>query len=398
MAHIKPRVFLWLLLGLLLATILTWTLWPQPVPVDEATVVRGPMQVEVSDQGRTRIREIYQISAPVAGRLLRIERHPGDAVVGGKTIVATLLPTLPGFLDVRTHAQAEAAIKAATAARDLARAELRRANSELNFARADLQRAVKLAQTGTLSQVALERAHLSEATLAAQRATAESALKVKEYDLEVAKAQLITPGHPVTTQAEAGIPLIAPVSGQVLRVRQESEAMVAAGAPLFDIGDARDLEIVAELLSSDAATVQAGATATLTDWGGAPLKAKVRLVEPSGFTKISALGIEEQRVNVLLDVSRQPAGLLDGFRVIVHIVTWRADKVLQVPMTATFRHGDDWAVFLVRDGRAVLTPIQIGHSNDAMAEVLSGLQDGDRVIVHPGEAVHDRVRIKPRNH
>lgn len=395
------RTLIWLGLGLLVAAGLTWSFWPQSVEVDVAHVMRGPMQVDVSDEGRTRVREIYRVSAPVAGRLLRIEKHAGDCVTGSETVVGDLLPGAPSFLDVRTRAQAEAAVKSAEAAKTLAEAEVRRAKAELDFATSDLKRAAALAKADAISKAGLERAQLAKATQAAQLATARAALKVKEFDLQTARALLIDPSNAgAAARHAASIPLVAPVTGCVLRVLHENEAVVAAGTPLFEIGDPKDLEVVVELISEDAVNVHKGAPATLTGWGGAqPLKARVRLVEPSGFTKVSALGVEEQRVNVLLDFTEPRekwAAIADGFRVIAHITVWKADSVLQVPVAATFRRGNGWAVFAIRNGRAVLTPVRIGHSNDKTAEVLSGLREGDSVIVHPSDRVHDGVRVQAR--
>jgi HlyD family secretion protein len=393
------RTLLAAALGLLVAAALVWSFWPRPVPVEIASVTRGAMRVDVSDEGRTRVREIYQLSAPVDGRLLRVEVHAGDMVEGGKTIVAELLPTAPSFLDVRTRAQAESAVKSAEAARTLAAAEVTRAKAELAFVVSDLKRATTLAQSDAISRANLERAQLAYDTAAAQLATAQAALKAKEFDLQSAKALLIDPTG-VSNRQQIGIPIVAPVSGRVLRVLHENEAVLAAGAPIVEIGDPQKLEIVVELISEDTVKVRTGDAATITDWGGAgTLNARVRRVEPSGFTKISALGVEEQRVNVLLDFTDAPekwTSIADGFRVVVHITIWRKPDTLRVPASAMFRHGDGWAVFAVRDGRAILTPIEIGQSNDEMAEVLKGLQDGDSVIAHPSDRVTDGARITPR--
>lgn len=385
-------------LCLAVAAGLAWSFRPRAVPVEAATVTRGPMSVEVSDDGRTRIREIYRLSAPVSGTLLRVDVHPGDVVVGGRTKVAELLPTTPGFLDVRTHAQAAAAVEAAEAARTLAAAEVKRARAQLDFADADSRRATALSGSNAISRADLERAELARDTAAAALASAEAALKVKQSDLAAAKALLIDPTSGAGTQpASHGIPLVAPVSGSVLRVQDESETVLAAGTPILDIGDPHTIEIVAELISEDAVRVRAGDPARITDWGGpAPLDARVRRVEPSAFTKVSALGVEEQRVNVLLD----PAGpngawnsLADGYRVVVHITVWKTADALRVPVAALFRAGNGWAAFVLRDGRAARTTVSVGHQNDDVAEVLAGLKAGDRVVVHPGDTVRDGVRV-----
>lgn len=392
------RTLLMIAIGMLVAAALAWSFWPRPVAVELAAVSRGPMQVDVSDEGRTRVREIYQISAPVTGRLLRVEVHPGDMVVGGQTKVAELLPLAPSFLDVRTRAQAQSAVGAALAARNLAAADVTRAKAELAFAAADLKRATALGPEGFISKANLERAQLAHDTAAAQLATAHAALRVKESDLEAARALLIDPTG--THPAQAGIAIIAPVSGRVLRVPHESEAVLAAGTPILELGDSRQLEIVADLISEDAVKVHEGDTATITDWGGTGiLNARVRRIEPSGFTKISALGVEEQRVNILLDFtdpSSRRDRIADGFRVIVHITIWRSSMALRVPVAAMFRQGADWAVFAVQGGRARLTRIAIGHSNDDVAQVVSGLTEGTDVVLHPSDRVADGTRVAAR--
>lgn len=392
------RALLVTAIGLLVIAALAWSFWPRPVTVELATVSRGPLQIDVSDEGRTRVRETYQISAPVSGKLLRVEVHPGDMVDGGKTKVAELLPIAPSFLDVRTRTQAESAIKSAQAARTLAAAEVNRMTAELAFATSDLKRAMALAPSEFISKANLERAQLAYNSAVAQLATAQAALHVKESDLTAARALLIDPT--VAPQSQVGIPIIAPVSGRVLRVPHESETVLAVGASILEVGDPRQLEIVADLISEDAVKVREGDAATITDWGGTgSLNARVRRIEPAGFTKVSALGVEEQRVNVLLDFAEPPsrwAQIADGFRVIVHITIWRSAKVLRVPVASMFRQGSDWAVFTMRDGRARLTHVAIGHSNDEFAEVLSGVSEGDRVVLHPSDRIADSTRIVGR--
>ena len=395
MTPIIRRLLPWSFLGLAVFGALVWSFWPRAVPVEVAPVTRGPLRVEVSDEGRTRVREVYQVSAPVAGRLLRIEGHAGDRVVGRKTVVAHLLPSVPAFLDVRSRAQAETAVQSASAMRDLAASFEKRMTAELAFATADLQRARQLATSGAISRANLERAELALNVAVAQLATARAALRAKAFDLESAKALLMDPTAPRAPRAS--IPLQAPVSGRILRVLKESESVVGAGVPILEIGDPRKLEIAVPLISQEAVTVREGASATITDWGGPGiLRAHVRRIEPSGFTKISALGVEEQRVNVLLDFDDPPerrAPIADAFRVIVHIVVWEKPDVLRVPASALFRNGAGWAVFAVRDARAVLTPVKVGQSNDSASEIVRGLGAGDQVIIHPSDRVHDGIKI-----
>lgn len=392
------RIVLIAVVGALVIGALAWSFWPRPVEVELASISRGPMQVDVSDEGRTRVREVYQVSAPVDGRLLRVEVHPGDVVEGGKTKVAELLPIAPSFLDVRTRAQAEAAVSAAEAARNLAAAEVTRAKAELAYALSELKRAAALSPSGSISKASLERTQLARDTAVAQLATAQATLRVKDSDLSAARALLIDPTGVLPVQA--GIPIIAPVSGRVLRVPRESEAVLAAGTTILEVGDSHQLEIVADLISEDAVKVREGDAATVTDWGGSgALNARVRRVEPSGFTKVSALGVEEQRVNILLDFTDPPSRwsrIADGFRVIVHIAVWRSPDTLRVPVAAMFRQGKDWAVFAVKGGRATLTTIKVGPSNDDVAEVLSGLTQGTQVVLHPSDRISEGTRVTVR--
>lgn len=392
------RIALMSFVGALVVVALAWSFWPRPIEVELATVSRGPMQVDVSDEGRTRVREVYQVSAPVNGRLLRVEVHPGDLVEGGRTKVADLLPIAPSFLDVRTRAQAEGAVNTAQAALNLAATELTRAKAELAFALSELKRASALAPSGFISKANLERAQLARDTAVAQLATAQAALRVKEADLVAARALLIDPTG--KQPAQIGIPIIAPVSGRVLRVPHESEAVLAAGTPIVEVGDSHQLEIVVDLISEDAVKVHEGDAATITDWGGAgALDARVRRIEPSGFTKVSALGVEEQRVNILLDFTdplSRWSPIADGYRVIVHITIWRSPRALRVPVAAMFRHGTGWAVFAVQNGRATLTRIAVGQTNDDDAEVLSGLMEGTEVVLHPSDRIVEGVRVIPR--
>jgi HlyD family secretion protein len=382
-------------LGLVVALGLAWSFWPRPVDVEMGRVTRGAMRVEVSDEGRTRVREIYQVTPPVDGRLLRIEVHPGDRVVGGQTALAYLLPTAPSFLDSRTRAQAESGVKAAAAARSLAAAEVTRARAELDFAQSDLRRTDNLLKSNAISRASFDHARLARDVAAAQLATAQAGLRAREFDLETARAVLIDPTG--TEQRQKGVPLRAPVTGRVLRVLHENEGVLAAGTPILEIGDPNQLEIVADFISEDAVRVHPGDMARITDWGGEEtLNARVRLVEPSGFTKVSALGIEEQRVNILLDPApplRAWTKLADAFRITVHIGVWHTPSALRLPVSAMFRRGDGWAVFAVRQGHARLVPVKVGHANDEEAEVLGGIAAGENVILHPSDRIADGTRV-----
>jgi HlyD family secretion protein len=385
----------------LVAAALAYAFWPRPLPVDLAQARQGPLQVTVGGDGMTRVKEVYVVSAPLAGRVLRIESHAGDAVVGGETIVATIRPAEPEFLDVRSAAEAEARVRAAEAAKTLADARLAKYEAELEFAESDLKRARALSATRNISQRALERAELAVRIAEAEVATAVSAAREADFELKLARATLMQPGQGNDPESDACcIEVRAPVSGRVLRLIRESESVVAVGTPLLEIGDPRDLEIVVDLLSADAVKVAARAQAIIEHWGGDDVLAgRVRLVEPSGFTKVSALGIEEQRVNVIIDLVDPPekwGALAHGYRVEVRVVVWSSEDILKVPVSALFREGDRWAVFVVKDGRAHLRPVALGRRNDLEAAVVDGLDEGETVVRHPSDKLTDGGRVASR--
>lgn len=390
----------WRILALLgtMGGLLAFALWPTPVEVDVAAVSRGPLVVTVEEEGRTRVRDRFVVSAPVTGRVLRIELEPGDRVRRGD-VVARVQAEVPPLLDVRTSAEAQAAIDVARAELGRARAEEQRGEAALTQAQRELERARRLTAGGVLSTQELDvreaEARLAEkawnaATFAARAASAE---------LQRAEARL-TPASPRVRHGAVAV--AAPEDGVVLRRLRESESFVPAGEPLVEIGDPARLEIVVDLLSTDAARIREGARATVQPWTGAeaPLDATVRRIEPSGFTKVSALGVEEQRVNVVLDLADQSGEdtvLGDAYRVEVRIVVWEAPDVLKVPMSALYRAGDQWAVYEVRDGLARRTIVELGQQTGREAEVLAGLDEHARVIVHPGDAVGDGTRVKQRS-
>lgn len=382
---------------------LVYALLPQPVAVDAAMIARGFMQVTVDEEGKTRIREIYRISAPIAGKVQRSPRKVGDDVIAGETVVAVIRPNDPPFLDRRARRELEAAVSAARAAITHAETEVRKARTELRFAESDFERSKSLSQTNVISERAMERSALDVDVRKDALAAAEANLDLRKRELDSAQARLIGPedtGVYAIDPPSCCVEVRAPVSGRVLKMVTESEQVVQAGALLLEVGDPKDLEIVVELLSSDAVKVAAGKEATIEGWGsGRSLKAKVRRVEPSGFTKVSALGIEEQRVNVVLDIVEPPdawAELGHDFRVFARIVVWRSANVLRVPLGALFRSNSKWSVFRIEDGRARLVPVEIGQRNPEVAEVTSGLGEGDRVILHPSDRVGDGVSVEER--
>lgn len=393
------RIVAWTIVGLSVAGAIFWSFSPQSEMVDLAVVTKGPLQVTVQDEARTRVRDAYVVSAPVGGRLLRVPNYPGDDVIAGYTIVAQLEPSEPAFLDARARAQAEARVKAATAARALSAADVRQTQAEVDNAASELKRVEALAPRGLVARVELERAQMRQQKAAAALESARAALSVKQFELENARMLLVdySGANPETLPF---VSLKAPVTGRIFRVLQKSESVVAAGTPILEIGNPGDLEVAADLLSTDAVKVKPGATAWITDWGGSSeLAARVRLIEPSGFTKFSALGVEEQRVKVILDIV-EPRGawtqLGDGFRVNVRIAIWESNDAVRVPLGALFRDGQSWSAYLAKEGRAVLVPIEIGQVNGRDAQVIAGLTEGDEVVLHPSDRIGDGTPIAER--
>ena len=394
--------WLWpILMGALLVLSLAFALWPRSVPVDIATLSEGPMMVTVEDDGVTRIREVYVLSAPIAGRMLRIEVHAGDFIEAQKTAIATIEPIDPAFLDARSQRQLEHAVSAARAARDFAAATVRGREADLKLARQELDRVRPLFAKGFVSKARLDAAEASLAASEAALTTARAASRQAEFEVKTAQAALIVPSDdPSRKDKRCCYTVRAPVDGQILRVMNESAGVIQPGHPLAEVGDAADLEIVVDLLSTEAVKVSPGDAVLITRWGGdGALNGKVRRVEPFGFLKISSLGIEERRVNVIIDLvdpHERWRRLGHGYQIDAAIVRWSVAKVLQVPVGALFRHGADWAVFKIDGGTARLTTLEVGHMNDESAEVLSGLRAGDQVVSHPGEQVSDGVAVTSR--
>lgn len=374
---------------------------PAPVPVDIAAVETGPLQVTVDEEGISHIREVYTISAPLAGRVERTRLKVGDPVVAGETVVATITPKPPDFLDDRTASTAASNVKAAEAALTFARATVEKVEAELTFARQDLVRAEELARRKTVSERTRDEARLKVATLVAALENAKADVEVKSRQLDAARAQLMQPGTlPPSEGVNCCVTVRSPTSGRVLKLVVESAQVVEAGTALMEVGDPNDLEVVVDLLSTDAVRVQEGARAYIERWGGADtLMARVRRIEPAGFKDVSALGIEEQRVKVRLDLENvKPTNgkLGHDYRVFVRIVVWRDENALRVPISALFRQDQDWAVFVDSHGRARSRVIRIGQRNASHAQVLGGLKAGERVILHPSDRIKDAVSIIER--
>lgn len=372
---------------------LAWALWPRPLPVEIATISKRDILVSVEEEGKARIREIYSISAPINGQTLRIEHHAGDFVTEGETLVS-IRPAAPGLLDARLKRVAEAAAASSRAAVGLAIAEVKQAEAQLVFLRTELTRAERLVLQGAISESARDKARLAVDTASANLDSANASLEVRQRELERAEAALIE------TAASAGpccTEIKAPISGQILRIPAESEQVVTAGTPLMEIGDPAKLEITTDILSRDAVEVKPGASAVISSWGGQNLLARVRTVAPSAMTKVSALGIEEQRVKVTLDLNPEEKlkGLGDGFRVVVNISVWEGKNVLAVPMSALFRQGDNWAVYRFLKGNAKLQIVTLGRGNDFYSEVIAGLAPDDAVILHPSDQIANGTPVVP---
>ena len=360
-------------------------LQPQPSPVETAPAIFGPLRATVSEEGKTRIRQRYVVSAPVSGQLRRIPLKPGALVEAGVTIVAIIDPLAASPLDARNRALAEAR-RASTVVL------LEKSHTTQDLAKSELRRVEQMYAAKTLSPQDLESAQMKENAAAREVATAEGALREVEAQLaEDSPATSATQSGPVEVKANA--------TGSILHVFQESSRAVTQGTTLLEIGDPSDLEVVVEMLSRDGAALTAGAKVELEQWGGAtPLEGKVRLVEPAAFTKISALGVEEQRVNVVVDLTTPLAQRLtlgDNFRVEARIVAWEGDQVLKVPSSGLFRRATDWAAYVVRAGHAQLVPVKAGRSSGTEMQVLEGLRAGDEVILYPGDRVKDGQRVKP---
>jgi len=389
---------------------LVWFTLPQPALVDLAVVTRGPMEVTVNDDGKTHLRHIYTVSAPIAGRVLRIShphgeegtvsRHVGDEVRANDTIVAVMQPATPSFIDFRSREEAQAAVAAADAYVKYAESEVRRLEAAVTFYRGEFARAQTLARTQTVSVQALDKAKFDAESNEAALVSAKAQVAVWQGVSKSLAARLLDPtSSPPMQDPVCCVQIRAPATGRVLKVIQESESVVQPGTPLLEIGDPLDLEVVADLLSTDVVGIKPDAPVLIDGWGGAPIKAHVTRVDPVGFLKVSALGIEEQRVRVTIDFDDAPkswSALGHDFRATVHVTVWNSDNTLMLPVGALFRKGDSWAVFLVKQGRARIALVQIGHRNSRVAEVVSGLSVGDRPVLHPSDRISDGVRVAER--
>ena len=391
----------WLLLSGLAAAVLLavgFGMMARPVPVDMAKAARGPLRVTIEEEGKTRVKDRFVLPAPVAGTVQRIDLHVGDNVARGQ-VVARLSPMRPPVLDSRSRAEAAARVEAAKAALDAARENARVAAAADEYARARYERAKKLQESGFASSDDLERADSDARQAVSTRRSSEFAVEVARFDLDAARTQLMffsgeggDPGRMVSVRA--------PVEGRVLGIPHKDEGPVEAGRPLIEIGDPRALEVEVDVLSNEAVQIHPGTPVLFGRWGGdEPLEGKVRTVEPAGFTKISALGVEEQRVLVIADITSPPAlweRLGDGYRLEAAFLVWEGDGVLQIPASALFRYGEGWAAFVPEGGRAKRRTVEVGRRNGLVAQVLSGLAEGEMVINHPSDRIEEGTRVRKR--
>lgn len=385
--------------AVIVAAGIAFGLMPRAVPVDLAEVTRAPLAVTVEEEGKTRVMERYQVTAPVAGYARRSGLNAGDAVAAGQ-VLAVIEPLRAAALDPRTRAQAQAQVSTAQAALAVAGQNAAAATAAAQLAKQERSRAESLRTSNFISAQALDTARTAETRARAVQQAAAHSVRVARFELDTARAAVAS-----TTRLQSGgaadvLQVRAPVAARVLKLHQESEGAVAAGQPLLEIGNPDSLEVEVEVLSTHAVKIASGSKVILDRWGGeAAVAGTVRVVEPSGFTKISALGVEEQRVRVIVDFAAPREAwqaLGDGYRVEARFVLWQADDVLQLPTSALFRHGEGWAVFTADAGRARLTPVEVGQRAGLATQVLSGLAAGTRVISHPDDKIGDGTRVKPR--
>lgn len=398
----RIRRWRWALgIAAVLALGLAWSFWPEAVAVDVGEVDRGPMAVGVTDDGVTRIHDVFAVSAPVTGYVTRIELEPGDRVVARDTMIARMAARPSTPLDERSRRELANALAAAQAAGGAAAAQVRSASAALDLARTELHRAEVLAERGFVTEARLDAARADAQSRRAALDAARASVAQSEAEARRIAGLL---AEPAAGGPPSGGPIAvrSPTSGVLLRRLVESEGVVAEGTPLVEIGDPAQVEVVIDLLSREAVQISPGDPVEITRWGGErPLPGRVRRIEPYGRLKISALGIEEQRVNVIIDfapeAAQQIAGLGHGYQVDATILLWREAEVLRLPIGALFRGGDGgWRVFAVEGGRARERAVTVGHISEDHAELLGGLEAGARVILNPGGSVAEGVRVRPR--
>jgi len=393
------RRIIWLALALLIIAALVYGFSPQPRLVDIAKATRGPMQVSVGEEGKTRVIDRYDISAPVAGMTCRVDLDVGDPVEKGQALI-TINPLESQALDPRSRAEAEARIAAATSALHAAEQNVKSARAEKDLAEKELSRIRPLFEKGHVSQGQLDQAAATVQTTRAASRSAQFAVDVARHEVEATRTALSYTGVSGQNNPDANVQVRSPINGRLLAIHQECEGVVASGQPLLVVGDTRSLEVETDVLSADAVKIKPGMRVEFHRWGGEkPLQGKVRTVEPVGFTKISALGVEEQRVLVISDITSEPVqweSLGDGYRVEAEFILWQSDDVLQIPASALFRFNDGWALFVMQNAKAIRREVKVGQRNGLSAEILEGLTEGEMVITHPDNTIEDGVAVKQR--
>ncbi len=388
---IKRGVLIALGVAVIAAIVIAWL--PKPVPVDVGVARRIALDVEVDEDGQTRVRDRFVVAAPIGGTLQRIELDAGAQVEVGD-VIARIEPPAVGLLDERSRREAAARLAAARAREQRAATAVARAKVAREAAARDTERARALFEGGAIAGAERERAELAEQLAIRDLGAAETDRASAAAEAAAIQAQL---APPPTASAHATSPVTAPVRGEVLKVVRDSAGPVAAGAALVELGDVRSLEVVVDVLSSDAAQIRTGMPVAIEGWGGdQPLAGQVARVEPSAFTKISALGVEEQRVNVIVALASPPTSLGDGFRVDARIFTWRGTNVLAIPGSAVFRDRGHWAVYAIDGGKARLRRVELGHRGRLEVEVISGLAAGQQVVLHPSDRIRDGVEVSPQ--
>lgn len=393
------RRLTWLVLLLLIVAALGYGFRPQPRLVDTASASRGAMWVSVEEEGKTRVMDRYDVDAPVAGTTCRVDLEVGDPISKGQVLI-TLKPLESQALDPRSRAEAVARVAAAESALHAAEQTAASAAAERDLAKKDLSRLQPLFAKGLVTQGELDQAAAKVQTSRAASRSARFSIDVARHELEAARSALSYTGADSQDNPEANVHVRSPIDGRILAIHQECEGVVAAGQSLLVVGDIRSLEIETDVLSEDAVRIKPGMRIEFHRWGGeTALQGRVRTVEPVGFTKISALGVEEQRVLVISDITSEPAewqDLGDGYRVESEFILWESDDVLQIPASALFRFNDGWALFVIEDGKAVRRVVKVGKRNGLSAQILEGLAEGEEVITHPDNAIDDGVSVKPR--
>lgn len=379
---------------------LVYGFWPAPVEVDAVAVQRGSFEITVNDDGETRIREKYIVTSPVAGKLLRVELHPGDSVLQGTSVLFRIEPRDPTPLDARSQAEAEARVRAAEAACQVAKAGRKESDEALELAKHDYDRSRELVKSRAISQSDFDRAEHGWRMAQADLRSAVFVVQVADFECELARAALVRTRADINgDEVKPVITVTSPIDGSVLRVVTEDAGVVEPGTQIMELGNPIDLELEIDVLSTAAVRIKPGANVYVDHWGDdGTLEGIVRTVEPAAFLKVSALGVEEKRVNIIADFrsaleDRQALG--DGFRIEARIVVATADNVVKVPAGAVFRHARSWHTYRIVDGKAQLQPVTVGKSNGLETEVMEGLSPGDAVVLHPTDKVTNGVRLKP---